>query len=259
MFAAILKHRYLLGLLVIREIRIRYARAALGIAWALFLPLAMMAVFTVLNFGRLIPADSEYKALPYSVFAFCGLLFWTHFATSLTQGTPSLVISGNLLKKCAFPREAIPLAKMISALFDLLIGTVLLLVLMLLTGVPIRLTILIVPVVFLLQLAFTSGLVLLLSAANLFFRDVNYLVQVGVVLGMFATSVVYPIESTNPVAGFVLALNPMSAFLDAYREALLLGRLPGAGLLVGALGAIVSLLLGTFAFRRLAPRFAEEV
>ena len=97
MFAAFGKHRYLLGLLVIREIRIRYARAALGIAWALFMPLAMMAVFTVLNFGRLIADTSEYKALPYSVFAYCGLLFWTHFATSLTQGTPSLVISSSVL------------------------------------------------------------------------------------------------------------------------------------------------------------------
>ena len=259
MFAALGKHRYLLGLLVIREIRIRYARAALGIAWALFMPLVMMAVFTVLNFGRLIDETSEYKQLPYSVFAYCGLLFWTHFATSLTQGTPSLVISGNLLKKCAFPREVVPLSKMISGLLDLAIGAVFLVVLMLLTGVPLRISALAVPLVLALQLAFTAGLVLLLSAANLFFRDVNYLVQVGVVLGMFATSVIYPVVTENEVANLILGLNPMSAFIDAYREALLLGRFPGPGLLVGALGAVAALLLGVFAFRRMSPRFAEEV
>lgn len=259
MFAALGKHRYLLGLLVIREIRIRYARAALGIAWALFMPLVMMAVFTVLNFGRLIDEGSEYKKLPYSVFAYCGLLFWTHFATSLTQGTPSLVISGNLLKKCAFPREVIPLAKMLSGLLDLAIGAVFLVVLLWITDVPLRISAVAVPFILLLQLAFTAGLVLLLSAANLFFRDVNYLVQVGVVLGMFATSVIYPVTTENRVAGVILGLNPMSSFIDAYREALLLGRFPGPGLWVGALGAAAALLLGIFAFRRMSPRFAEEV
>jgi ABC-type polysaccharide/polyol phosphate export permease len=259
MFAALGKHRYLLGLLVIREVRIRYARAALGIAWALFMPMAMMAVFTVLNFGRLIGSSSEYQELPYSVFAYCGLLFWTHFATSLTQGTPSLVISGNLLKKCAFPREVIPLSKMLSGLLDLAIGAVFLLVLMGITGVPLRLSAVAVPFVLVLQLAFTAGLVLLFSAANLFFRDVNYLTQVGVVLGMFATSVIYPVVTESEIANLVLGLNPMSAFLDAYREALLLGRFPGPGLWVGALGAVAALLLGVLAFHRMSPRFAEEV
>ncbi len=259
MLAAFMKHRYLLSLLVIREIRIRYARAALGIAWALFMPLAMMAVFTVLNFGRLIDETSEYKALPYSVFAYCGLLFWTHFATSLTQATPSLVVSGNLLKKCAFPRETIPLAKMISGLLDLAIGAVFLVVLMLIMDVPLRISALAVPLILVLQIAFTAGLVLLLSAANLFYRDVNYLVQVGVVLGMFATSVIYPVITEHPLANLILGLNPMSSFIDAYREALLLGRFPGPGLLMGALGSVASLCLGVLAFKRMSPRFAEEV
>jgi ABC-type polysaccharide/polyol phosphate export permease len=259
MFAAVTKHSYLLSLLVIREVRIRYARAALGIAWALFMPLVMMAVFTVLNFDRLIDEGSEYKAVSYSVFAYCGLLFWTHFATSLTQGTPSLLVSGNLLKKCAFPRETIPLAKVASGLLDLGIGAVFLVILMWLKDVPLRPSALVVPLVLVLQIAFTAGLVLLLSAANLFYRDVNYLVQVMVVLGMFATSVIYPVVTDNSVANVILGLNPMSRFLDAYREALLLGRFPGPGLLVGALGAVASLLLGVLAFRRMSPRFAEEV
>jgi ABC-type polysaccharide/polyol phosphate export permease len=125
--------------------------------------------------------------------------------------------------------------------------------------VPLRPSALVVPLVLVLQIAFTAGLVLLLSAANLFYRDVNYLVQVTVVLGMFATSVIYPVVTDNSVANVILGLNPMSRFLDAYREALLLGRFPGPGLLVGALGAVASLLLGVLAFRRMSPRFAEEV
>ena len=252
-------HRYLLRLLVLREIRIRYARAALGVGWALFLPLVMMLVFSVLNFGRLIPETSPYKGLPYTLFAYCGLLFWTHFATSLTQATPSLVVAGNLLKKCSFPHETIPLAKVLSAIFDLAIGAAFLIGLMLWHGSGVGLSLVAIPVVLLLQLMFTVGLVLLCSAANLFFRDVNYLVQVGVVLAMFATSVVYPVNVGGETAQTVLGLNPMSAYLNAYREILLLGRWPSTGLAVGVCGALISFVTGTLAFRRLSRRFAEEV
>jgi ABC-type polysaccharide/polyol phosphate export permease len=252
-------HRDLLSLLVRREIRIRYARAFLGIGWALFLPLVMMVVFTVLNFARLVPEASRYRDVPYPVFAYCGLLFWTHFATSLTQATPSLVVSASLLKKCAFPRGVIPLAKVLAPLLDLAIGALFLVGLMVWYRIPVGPGVLALPLILVLQLAFTQGLALLFSAGNMYYRDVNYLVQVGLVLAMFATSVVYPIELVNPTARAVLSLNPMSSYLDAYRDVLLLGRWPGPGLLVGAVGAAGSLVLGSLVFRRLSPRFAEEV
>lgn len=255
----ILAHRDLLSLLVRREIRIRYARAFLGVGWAIFIPLAMMAVFTVLNFGRLISPDSEYSDIPYTVFAYCGLLFWMHFANSLTQATPSLVIAANLLKKCSFPREAVPVSKVLAALLDLAVGATLLLVLMLWKGVALGPSALAIPVILLLQVAFTCGLALVFSAGNMFFRDVNYLVQVGLLLLMFATSVIYPVEPGNETVKTVLSLNPMSSYLDGYRQALLLGRWPWAVLAPGAIGAALSMLLGILVFRKLSPRFAEEV
>jgi ABC-type polysaccharide/polyol phosphate export permease len=252
-------HRDLLFLLVVREVRVRYARAVLGMGWALFVPLVMMLIFASLDFGRLIPEGSPFRGLPYAAFAYCGLLFWTHFSTSVTQGTTSLLAAADLIRKCAFPREAIPLAKMLAAVLDLLVGAVFLAVLILAYRLPVGWPVLVLPAVFLLQLVFTTGVVLLLSAVNMFYRDVNYLVQVGIVLLMFATSVVYPVIATGPVAKAVLSANPMSAFLDAYREILLLGRWPGPGLWVGAAGAVVSAVLGVAVFRRLAPYFAEEV
>ena len=251
-------HRDLLWLLVVREVRIRYARAALGAAWALFLPVFMMGVFTVLDFSRLVPGGSPYARFPYAVFAYCGLLFWTHFSMSLTQATPSLVNSRDLLRKSAFPREVIPLAKVLAGLLDLGIGTAFLAGLLLWHDVPVGTAILAVPAVFVLQLAFTTGLCLLCSAGALFFRDVNYLVQVGVVLAMFATSVVYPIQVSTGWVQSVLSLNPMSSYLDAYRGAVLLGEWPGAGLWVGAAGAVISLSVGASVFRRVSHRFAEE-
>ena len=259
MFKDLARNRYLLGLLVLREVRIRFARAALGAVWAVLPPLVMLLIFSSLNFERLISDESPYRGTPYVLFAFCGLLFWTHFANSLTQATPSLANAGNLLKKCRIPFEVIPLAKPLAALLDLAIGTVLLGILLAFKGAPVGLSVLALPLVFLLQLLFTVGLVLLLSAANLYFRDVHYLVQVGVVLGMFATSVVYPIDVQGSVARAVLGANPMSSYLDCYREILLLGRWPGPGLLVGVVGALVSFCGGYAVFRRFAPRFAEEV
>lgn len=254
-----LRHRDLLWLLVVREVRIRYARAVLGAAWVLFLPVFMMAVFTVLDFSRLVPGDSPYSRYPYTLFAYCGLLPWMHFSGSMTQATPSLVNSRDIIKKSAFPREVIPLAKVLAAILDLGIGAMFLAVLMAWHGVPVHASVAAVPVVFALQFAFTAGLALLCSAGSLFFRDVNYLVQAGVVLAMFATAVVYPIHVSTPWVQSVLSWNPMSAFLDAYRGAILLGEWPGKGLLPGLLGAVVSLAIGVLVFRRLSHRFAEEV
>jgi ABC-type polysaccharide/polyol phosphate export permease len=253
-------HRDLLRLLVVREIRVRYARAALGIGWALFLPVVMMAVFTVLNFSRMFPEGSPYAALPYTVFAYTGLLFWTHFSSSLTQGTPALVAARDILRKSTFPREVVPLAKVLAALFDLAVGALFLLGLLLWHGIPVGPTALAVPVLFALQLSFTVGIVLALSAANLFYRDVNYLVQVGVVLLMFATAVVYPLEPSNPWVRTLLHASPLTGCLQGYREALLLGQWPSMGSVVPALvGAVLSPLLGGLFFRAVSPRFAEEV
>ena len=257
-------HRDLLWLLTVREIRIRYARAFLGAGWALFMPVVMMTTFTVLSFDRLVPVDSPFRTsgVPYSVFAYCGLIAWTHFATSVTQATPSMVVARDILRKSAFPKGVIPLSKVLAALLDLCIGAAFLVVLMVWKDIPFRATAFAVVPVLALQILFTSGVVLLTSAGNMFFRDVNYLVQVGVVLAMFATAVVYPVDPATirqPVAAAILAWNPRSSFLDSYRQALLLGEWPWGRLVPGLVGTVVALAVGGGLFRALEHRFVEEV
>jgi ABC-type polysaccharide/polyol phosphate export permease len=264
MISALVRHRDLLWLLTVREIRIRYARAFLGAGWALFMPIVMMATFTVLSFDRLVPADSPFRksGIPYSAFAYCGLVAWTHFSTSVTQATPSMVVSRDILRKSAFPKSVIPLAKVLAALLDLVVGATFLVALMIWKDIPIRATAFAVVPVLVLQVLFTAGVVLLTSAGNMFFRDVNYLVQVGVVLAMFATAVVYPVDPATihqPVIRWLLAWNPMSSFLDCYRHALLLGEWPWGRLVPGIVGTAVSLLLGGGLFRAVEHRFVEEV
>jgi len=264
MFHELLRHRDLLWLLTVREVRIRYARAFLGAGWALFMPVVMMATFTVLSFDRLVSEHSPYRkaGVPYSVFAYCGLVAWTHFATSVTAATPSMVVARDILRKSAFPKGVIPLAKVLAALLDLAIGATFLVGLMIWKDIPFRATGLAVVPVLALQVLFTVGVVLLTSAGNMFFRDVNYLVQVGIVLAMFATAVVYPIDTSTirqPWIGAILSWNPMSSYIDAYRDALLLGKWPWGRLLPGVVGAAVALAVGGGVFRALEHRFAEEV
>jgi ABC-type polysaccharide/polyol phosphate export permease len=252
MLRDLVAHRELLWLLTVREIRIRYARALLGAGWALFMPVVMMATFTVLSFDRLVPGDSPYRAagVPYSVFAYCGLVAWTHFATSLTQATSSMVTARDILRKSAFPKAVIPLSKVLAALLDLAIGGAFLVVLMVWKGLPFHATALAVIPVLALQLLFTAGVVLLTSAGNMFYRDVNYLVQVGII---------DPDQVSVRWVGTLLSWNPMSSFLDSYRGALLLGEWPWARLLPGVVGAVVAAGAGAWVFRRSSPRFVEEI
>jgi ABC-type polysaccharide/polyol phosphate export permease len=253
-------HLDLLRLLVIREVRTRYARTALGVLWAVFPPIAVVAVFTLLDFARLMGGDSRWKDVPYPAFAFSGMVFWTHFSQSLTTGTSSLAYSRDMLHKAKFPAELIPLSKVLAWLLDLAIGFALLLALLLLLGTPVPATAWLVPVVFLLQLAFTTGLVLLLSAVNLFFRDVQFVLQVVVMILMFASNVVLPIDGATGLAAKVFAVNPIVSYLDAYRSLLFLGRCPDlASMAPGIVGAVLSIAVGLAYFPRVSPRFAEEV
>lgn len=243
-----------------REVRTRYARTALGVLWAVFPPLLVAAVFTLLDFGRLIGGESRWRDIPYPAFAFSGMVFWTHFAQSVTTGTASLALSRDMLHKSTFPAELIPLSKVLAWLLDLSIGFALLLGLQWVHGIAVPWTAALVPFVFVLQLAFTVGVVLLLSALNVFFRDVQFVLQVLVMVLMFASNVVVPIDGAAGASARVFAANPIVSYLDAYRSLLFLGRVPDAAtLLPGAVGAVLALGVGLAYFRRVAPRFAEEV
>jgi ABC-type polysaccharide/polyol phosphate export permease len=217
-------------------------------------------VFSALDLGRLVPGDSPWRHVPYAAFAFLGLVFWTHFAQSLIGGTSSLVAARDMLHKSKFPAGLIPTSRTAAWLPDLSIGFAVLLVLMLAGGMRLEATAALVPVVFILQFVFTVGLALLLSTLNLFFRDVSFVVQVGLPALMFASDVVLPIEGATGTARKVLSLNPMASYLDAYRRLMFLGELPtAASLAPGLVGAAVALLTGVLCFRRFSHRFAEEV
>jgi len=250
-------YRELLVILIIKELKVRYKQTLLGMVWAMFTPLAMMFIFTFV-FSRVTKISTG--DIPYPLFAYCGLLPWTFFAGSLSAATSSLSGNAGLITKIYFPREVFPLSIIFSKLVDFFIASLILFGLMLFYKMPFHSTILLAPLVFVIQLILMIGLSFLLSVGNLFFRDVRYVFDVVIMLWMFATSVVYPINVASPAMQKILMLNPMTAILNVYRLLILKGEIHQAGqLLPAAAVSIVIFFIGIILFRKTEHLFAENI
>jgi lipopolysaccharide transport system permease protein len=256
MFQELRTYRELLFSIVRRDFAVRYKQTLLGVGWAVFVPLANMLVFTAV-FTRVAPLQLE---LPYPVYAYSGLVPWTFFAAALHAATTSLTANSGLLGKVYFPREILPVSAAIVAFVDFVLASSVLAGLMAYYGVGIRWTALLLPLVVIVQIAFTLGLGLLLAMGNLYYRDVRYVSTVGLTIWMFATSVVYPLDRVGGWLGVVFALNPMTWIIDAYRGLLFYGELPSPGRLAAAtLIGFATLLFGWRRFHLNEPTFPEIV
>lgn len=250
----VLRYRELTFALAMREIRVRYKHAVLGLAWAVIMPLALMAVFTAV-FSRV--ASVQTGGVPYALFVFVGLVPWQLHANILNNGARSLSDNSNLVTKVYFPREVLPLSAVLSALADFCVALLLVGAMMALYRIAPGPGLLLVPVILAVQLCLGVALALFLSALNLLYRDVQFILQVGVLLWMFASSVVYPIPASGDLA-WLAWVNPMTPILDAYRSAIIGGSLslsPQFG--VAAAISIVLLLVSWRWFRRTERVFGE--
>ena len=197
-------------------------------------------------------------------FLLCGLVAWQFMSVALTCGANSLLESGELIKKVHFPREIIPLAAVMNCLVNLVIGFITLLVVLAVLRGPsaIGVGVLYMPFIFAIQFAMVVGLALLLSALNVHYRDVGYMIDVALAFGFYATPIFYPPSMVANRLGWLALqlymLNPMANLVTAYREALLDNQLPEAMLFLRPLVfAAVAVLLGAYVFRRNAPTFAD--
>ena len=211
--------------LSIHRINVRYRQTVLGVTWALLQPLVMMGVFVVV-FSRLARVPSE--GVPYALFAYTALLPWMFFATSITSATGSLVSHTQLITKVYFPREILPLTYIVAAFFDFLLGLAALMVLMAWYDVSLSPAVVyLVPVIGLLG-AWITAVSLLLSAAQVRWRDVGVAVPVLVQLGMFASPVIYPLALVPEQWRPWYLLNPLAGIINAFRDVLLRGQPPDA-------------------------------
>jgi lipopolysaccharide transport system permease protein len=258
---AVWEYRELLYFLVWRDVKVRYRQTALGVTWVVLQPILSTVVFTVL-FGRLLKVPSG--DVPYPVFALAGLVPWTYFAGSLTRSSTSLVASANLITKVYFPRLVIPLSGVLSGLVDFAVTFLVLVVLMMFYRITPTWGVLLLPVFLLLAMATALGFGLWLSALNVRYRDVNYLVPFLVQIWMYLTPVVYSVTLIPEQYRFLLALNPMTLVVEGFRWALLGGAAPAAqtptGILALSLAVLLAVLIsGLIFFRRTERTFADII
>lgn len=248
-------YRGLLWLLALSELKARHRQTLLGMLWALVQPVSMMLVFLVV-FSVFIRVPVE--GVPYAVFAYMGLWSWLFFSNSIATGLPSVVGNMSLVTKAAFPREVIPLSKILVAGFDFLVGFAMLWVLLLAYGIPIASAWLAVPGIVMVQLMVTAGLVLLGSALYVLRRDLAALLPLGLQVWMFLSPVVYPVTVIPEQYRTLYMLNPMAMILEAYRSAMFLGTLPAPGLVIPAVTvACLVLVTGYVYFKKVELRFAD--
>ncbi len=249
-------YRELLFQMTRRDLVLRYKQAAMGFAWAIFMPLVNTAIFSVI-FTRVAKID---VGMPYPLFVFTGLLGWNFFASSLRTAVNSLTSNTSLVTKVYFPREIFPFSAVLVSLVDSLVASAVLVAMMAYYGVVPGSAILLLPVVVAVHLCFTMACSLLLSMANLFYRDVKYLFEVTIQLWMFATSVLYPVSLVGGKTAVLMQLNPMTPIIDAYRDVLLFNRLPDpAAFGAVALLSVVGLAWAWLMFHRAEFQFAENV
>jgi lipopolysaccharide transport system permease protein len=256
MVRELFEFRELLISIVRRDLTVRYKQTVLGFAWAVFVPLLNMLVFTAV-FTRVVRLQLD---VPYPIYAYVGLVPWTFFAAALNASTASLVGNTALINKVYFPREVFPFSTIVLTFVDFMVACSIFAVLMAYYRIVPGWTALLVPVVVIVQLAFTTGLGLLLAMGNLYYRDVRYLTATILTVWMFATSVVYPVEQVGGTLGKLLSLNPMTPIIGAYRSLLLRHELPPLGPFAAAsIVAFVTLAIGWIVFHRSEHRFAELV
>ncbi|MEO8680642.1 MAG: ABC transporter permease [Vicinamibacterales bacterium] len=254
-FAEQWQYRELLLRMTTRDLLLRYKQTVMGFGWAIFMPLVNTAIFSVI-FTRV--ASIEVGA-PYPVYAFCGLVAWNFFSSALRFSVISLTSNPSLVTKLYFPREIFPFSAVLVSLVDLAVASLALAALMAYYGVGVGWSILFVPLIVAVLTIFTAAIALLVAMGNLFYRDVKYLFEIVISVWMFASSVVYPVGRVGGRLGTLLALNPMTHLIDAFRATVIDGHAPAPAFLVTALVSVGLLLAAWLMFHAAEFDFAENL
>lgn len=239
-----------------RDVKLRYKQTVLGFLWAVLQPLVMMLIFTFF-FGRALNIPSQ--NIPYPVYVLSGLVIWNLFSTGLTGAAQSMVNNALIVNKIYFPRLVIPVAAVLVSLFDFLIAFVLLAVTLIIYRQPVDLNaIFFWPIATITAVIATLGLGCWLSALNVKYRDIRYVIPFMIQILFFLTPVIYPISMLKyPMLQYVLVMSPAYAAVEFFRIPLT-GAMPDPTLLMISLGSgIVLLIIGVLYFRKTEDFFAD--
>jgi len=238
------RYKHLLRLMVKRDFVSRYRKSVLGVLWSLLHPLMMMLVLTAV-FSFLF--DREIENFP--VYLLSGLILYEFINESTTMAMNSIINNEGIIKKVYVPKYIFPLSKVISSLIQLGFSCLALVAVMIITGAPFKITMLLIPIPIVYTFIFAFGVAMLLAAMAVFFRDLMYLHSVLMRMLMFATPIMYPIDALPERLLPFMALNPLYHFIDYFRNLVLQGTIPGVWDNVVCLSfAMVALCVGIYVF-----------
>ena len=248
-------YRELLKSNIKKEIRGKYKGSFLGILWSFLNPLLQVAVYAIV-----FPYIMRIETPNYLQYLIVGIIPWTFFITVINQGMIAVRMNAGIIKKVYFPREILPISVAISGLVNFFISCLIILIFCIFGGLGISWHLILLPVIALIQFVFTLGLVLALSAINIFIKDTEYIVQFILNMLFYATPILYPASLFPDKIRWVLYLNPLTGIIDAYRDIFMYHQMPNMiSTLYLIVIAIVFFFIGLAIFRKLEKGFAEEL
>lgn len=255
-FKELYQYRELLKTNVKKDIRGKYKASFLGILWSFVNPLLQVLVYAIV-----FPYIMRIKTPNYLIFLITGIIPWTWFSTSISTGSGVFVYNSNLIKKVYFPREILPISNVTSGMINFLISCIIILAFVILGGLGVTWHLAFLPLIVIVQYIFTLAFVLLISAFNVYIRDVEYIVAFILNMAFYATPILFSATmfDGSPLS-MVFKLNPMAHIIGAYRDIFYSHQIPQikAILILGAIG-LVFLVIAYKLFKKLERGFAEEL
>jgi lipopolysaccharide transport system permease protein len=250
-------YRELIFFMTWRDLKVRYKQTLLGASLAILQPFLTMVVFSIF-FGTLAKVPSD--GVPYPIFSYTALIPWTLFSKALQDASRSLVANSHMITKVYFPRMILPLSSVLAGVVDFLIAFIVLMGMMVYYKITPTANVWFLPLFLILALVTAVGVGLWLSALNVLFRDINYVLPFLTQFWMYLTPIAYPSSMVPVKWQTIYALNPMTGVVEGFRWALLgTGQPPGTLTLVSSIVAVILLISGMFYFRRMERLFADMV
>ena len=247
-FKEIFKYSEFLKSNVKKDIRGKYKGSFLGVLWSFINPLLSVVVYAIV-FHYIMRFNIEH----YLIYLIAGIIPWTFFTTSINSGMNSILFNANIIKKVYFPREILPISSVTSGLVNFLISCIIILIFAIFSGVGIGFSLLFLPIVIIIQYIFTLGIVFVLSAIEIYVKDIEHIVNFIISMLFYVTPILYTPDYVPENMKFILKLNPMSYIIEAYHDIFYYKQVPN----ISSLGIILGISLIIFFI--LQKGFAEEV
>lgn len=256
LIAPFLSHKYLLSQLTLREIKARYKQSIMGYAWVLLNPLFQLLIYSfVFSIIFRFPTNN----IPYPIFLFAGLIPWIYLQTSITASTLSLVDNADLLRKIYFPREVFIYAIFLAKAVDFFFASFLLIIFMLFYRVEFHSSIIFIVPLIIIQIILGIGISFFTATLNLFYRDIQYLINLFLLMWLYLTPVVYPLSMVPKEYVFIYKLNPMVGIIEGYRSTLFGYPFDTGIIFLSALVSILIFIMGFIVFKKSEKVFADIV